>query len=192
VPIANSVVATFSEAIQSGSLEFTLAPTAGGSNVGGTVSLDDTETIATFVLGRPFNYATGYTASIEATGANGARMASAYTWSWTTQDLPPSGSWYLQPINYGFSSAIVATNLTITATSNGVSFPGTTSYNSSTYVATFTPSSPWAASKYILTISGATALDGTPMATESIVFTPGTATPGKGWFGGLGRPTMKV
>ena len=169
----NPVVATFSEAIQPSGLTFTIAPTAGGANVAGAVNVDSTDTVATFVTSKAFDYSTGYTASIQATGSDDTPMASAYTWSWTTNEPPPTGSWYIQPLCFGFDSAILATDLTIEATVNSLSFPGTTSYDSSTYVATFTPTRPWVAgAKYLLTISGATASDGTPMASQTIAFTP--------------------
>ena len=194
VPVANPVVATFSAAIQQGSLSFVIAPTAGGSAVPGTVILDGTGTVATLVPSRPFSLGTGYTAVVNATGTNGVAMASPYSWSWTTPDVPPTGTWYIPETCFDFGGPIISAGLTITATTaSGASFPGTTSYNSGTFIATFTPVSPFVAgTKYLLTISGATAPDGTAMATQTISFTPSAATSGRGWFAGLGRPTARL
>ncbi len=167
VPVANSIVATFSEAIQSGSLDFTIAPTSGDSNVSGRVSLDDITTIATFFPQKPFSYRTGYTASISATGTDGTAMPSPYTWSWTAIEMPPSGSLGIPAFTFTFTTAIVSTGLTITATVNGSDFPGVTTYNSTSHAATFTPMTPFVAgTKYLLTISGVMSADGTPMATR--------------------------
>jgi methionine-rich copper-binding protein CopC len=193
VAISNSIIATFSQAIQTGSLVFTIAPTSGGANVSGTVSLDNTAKIATFVPQNSLSYATGYTATVSATGANGIAMSSTYSWSWTTVDLPPSGTAGIPAFAFTFTNAINSTGLTITATVNGSNFPGVTTYNPSSQVATFTPTTPFVAgTKYILTISGATSTDGTPMATVTIPFTPSVAASGKTWFGGLGKPIARV
>jgi hypothetical protein len=79
-----AVVATFNEAIEPDSLVFTIAPTAGGSDVAGTVTLDDTDTIATFTATGAVTASTSYTASVQATSSLGQPMASAYTWAFTT------------------------------------------------------------------------------------------------------------
>ncbi len=81
VPLSNTVVATFSEAIQPGTLAFAFTP-----SVAGMLSIDPTQTIVTFTPAQSGGFANGtqYTASVQATAANGVPMPSPYKWSWTT------------------------------------------------------------------------------------------------------------
>jgi methionine-rich copper-binding protein CopC len=80
VAIDTVVTATFSEAIDEGSIVFTL------DGVSGSVSYSDTT--ATFTPDADLDYGTTYTASIEASDLAGNPMAEAYTWSFSTQELP--------------------------------------------------------------------------------------------------------
>jgi hypothetical protein len=197
VSIASPVVATFGEAIQPSTLDFTIAPTEGGSNIAGTVLLDPTETIATFIPSRSNGFANGtkYTGSIQATDQDGVPMLEPYTWSWTTTYAPPTGAGVIPGIGYQFNKPIVATNMVISVviSASEATVSGTTSYNPETYLATFTPASPFAVgTKYIATISGATASDGTAMTPVTFVFTPGPSKAGGSWFAGLGKSTVSA
>jgi hypothetical protein len=174
VSVSASVIeATFSEPITPGSLSFAIAPTMGGPNLSGTVSLDITATTATFTPRSPLGYATGYTATISATSVGGTAMPTAYRWSWTTAVAPPWAATEIPTFAYGFAVPINSAGLTITATGGGVNFPGATTYNPSSQVATFTPTTPFAAgATYTLTIAGAIILGGSLVPTVVIIFSP--------------------
>ena len=105
---------------------------------------------------------------------------------------PPTGTPVLSGVGYKFSGPVVATGLTIGVVVSATRAPvsGTTSYNSSSWVATFIPSptTPFVVgAKYLVTVSGATAADGTPMLPVSFPFNPGGAS-GRRWYRGMGRP----
>jgi len=158
---ATTVTATFSEAMLASTLNattFTLADSSGNS-VSGSLSYDASSDTATFAPSTGLNYATLYTATITtgATAANGATLASGFTWQFTTQAAPapptvtsttPANGASTVPINTqvaaAFSvpmnpSSINATTFTLQAQGGG-NVAGTVNYNATTQTATFTPS----------------------------------------------------
>jgi hypothetical protein len=104
-----SPTATFSQpmnpatidSLQAGQqLTFTLAD-ASGNNVPGTVTMDVTNTVATFTPIAPaLNPNTGYVATVTTTAANnvGIALASPVTWSFTTKNVPFTSQ---APVNLG-------------------------------------------------------------------------------------------
>jgi methionine-rich copper-binding protein CopC len=79
-----AVTATFSEAVTSSSITFSLTPSA-GSAVAGALSYDLTSRTATFVPTGGLVPGTTYTAAASASDLYGNAMASAFTWSFTTE-----------------------------------------------------------------------------------------------------------
>ena len=99
VPTDAGMSATFNEAVQSSTIQFTLTG-PGGTSVPGTVSYDSSTDTATFVPSGgivggsgPLSNDTTYTATLSgAEDDTGAAMSNAYSWSFTTaQATPPSG-----------------------------------------------------------------------------------------------------
>ena len=99
VPTDAGMSATFNEAVQSSTIQFTLTG-PGGTSVPGTVSYDSSTDTATFVPSGgivggsgPLSNDTTYTATVSgAEDDTGAAMSNAYSWSFTTaQATPPSG-----------------------------------------------------------------------------------------------------
>jgi hypothetical protein len=116
-------------------------------------------------------------------------MAAADSWSFTAQVVPPTVTGLISAVGYQFGGAIIATNIAVavTITATGASVSGTTSYDGTTHAVAFTPASPFTVgTKYIVTVSGAQASDGSPIPSVTFPFTPGAAK-STGWFGGLGR-----
>lgn len=106
---ATAPTATFSQpmnpatidSLQAGQqLTFTLAD-ASGNNVAGTVTMDITNTVATFTpVISSLNPNTGYVATITTAAANsgGIALASPVTWSFTTKNVPFTSQ---APVNLG-------------------------------------------------------------------------------------------
>ena len=94
---------------------------------------------------------------------------------------PPTGEPVQPGIEFQFAAAIVATGLTITVQNLTTSayVTGTTSYNSGTRIASWVASAAtplMRGTKYLVTITGVTATDGTPLpAPITFIFTPGAA-----------------
>ena len=81
-------------------LTFTLTDAA-GNNVAGTVTMDVTNTVATFTPAMPaLNPNTGYVATVttHAASVGGIRMARPVTWSFMTKNVPFTGQ---APVNLG-------------------------------------------------------------------------------------------
>jgi hypothetical protein len=90
--VATSVAptATFSQAVVTGTVSFTLQA-AGGSNVNGSLSWSSGNTVATFTPSTALANSTTYTATVSgAQGTNGLSMSGSFTWSFTT--APAAGS----------------------------------------------------------------------------------------------------
>jgi hypothetical protein len=164
VPISNPVItATFSEAMApiTGSATFTVAATASGASVSGTVALDASNRTATFTSGTTLAYFTQYTATV--TGARslstGLTLASPYVWHFTsepdttrprvsstvpatTTPGPTLGVTTTTPISATFTEDMAASTVT-TAGTFTVKGPGTTAVTGAvTYAsktATFAP-----------------------------------------------------
>ncbi len=161
VSIGTALTATFSEAMQSSSLNagtFTLADSS-GTSVSGAVTYDAPSDTATFTPSSSLSYATSYTATITtgATASNGAALANGFTWQFNTEPAPApptvtsttpangtTGIAIDTPVAAVFSVAMNATSFsasTFTLTSQGGSgVAGSVSYNPATQTASFTPS----------------------------------------------------
>jgi Ice-binding-like/Bacterial Ig-like domain len=204
VPINQKITATFSEAMNSTTImaagTFTLAVTAGGASVPGTVTYVAATDTATFAPTANLLPSTQYTATIttaaqSAAASNG--LAVNYVWSFTTgltvdttaptiiSTIPASAA-IAVPTNQSISATFskVMDSATITATGTftlavagvgGAAVPGTVSYAGS--IATFTPSSALAPStEFTATITTAAQdLSGNPLAANYLwSFTTGT------------------
>jgi len=182
VPINQKITATFSEAMNSGTVTaaatFTLAVTTGGAAVPGTVTYVAATNTATFAPTANLLASTQYTATITtaAQSATGNALASNHVWSFTTGKtadstaptvtltIPASGATAVptnQKITATFSksmdSATVVAAGTFTVAVAGVggaAVPGTVSFAGST--ATFTPNANLTAStQFTATITNA-------------------------------------
>lgn len=204
VPLNQIVTATFSEPMNPANINatnFTLQA-AGGSALTGIVAYAAVGNTLTFTPAANLLPSTTYTATITTgvTSLSGAPLATAYIWTFTTgtaaNTTPPTltstfpmniatGVALNQAISGTFSEAM--NPLTISTTTFTVMGPGATpvigtvSYDAINFIATFTPTANLLANtQYTATISGATNLKGTPLATTGGVpnpwiFTTGTA-----------------
>ena len=154
VALNSAITATFSEAMQSSTINTDTFTVSNGSNtVSGTISYNDTT--ATFTPSVSLSNSTTYTAKIttEVRDSGGNTMASDYTWSFTTVDTtvptvsstsPANGATGVainSIITATFSEAMLSssinTNTFTVSDGNGV-ISGTVSYSDKT--ASFTPS----------------------------------------------------
>jgi hypothetical protein len=92
VPTGTAASFTFAAAVQSGTIQFTLAD-PGGTSVPGTLSYNSSTNTATFTPSAPLASATTYTGTVSgALDTSGTPMANPFTWSFTTaQPTPPPG-----------------------------------------------------------------------------------------------------
>jgi len=183
VAVSPVINATFSVPMSSSvDTAFTVAG-PGDVAVVGTVTLNASGTIATFAPAAPLAYSTTYTATITtaATGADGASLAGAYVWSFTTvapaplvvTTTPANGALDVpigQVLSATFSqtmnpSTMNTTTFTLSVT-GGAAVSGIVT-PSGTY-ATFMPNAPLLNStSYTATVTtGATSLAGIPLATS--------------------------
>jgi hypothetical protein len=202
VPINKALTATFSEAMNSTSLDSTtfLLTVKGGASVTGTVTYVAAGSVAKFTPDANLASDTTYTATITtgATDLDGNTMAQSYVWSFTTAALPivvaPTVSSTIpanvsqgvplnQIVNATFSTAMDPTTInsgTFTLTSpGGTSVSGLVAYATVGNALTFTPTANLAASTtYIATITtGAKNLAGVALASDYVwSFTTGTAS----------------
>ena len=168
VPINQKITATFSEAMNSTTImaagTFTLAVTAGGAAVAGTVTYVAATNTATFAPAANLAPSTQYTATITTaaqSAAAGNGLAANYVWSFTTgltadttpptviSTIPASGAITVptnQTISATFSKVMDSATITASGTFTlavagvgGAAVTGTVSYAGTT--ATFTPSS---------------------------------------------------
>jgi hypothetical protein len=168
VPINQKITATFSEAMNPTTITaastFTLAVTAGGAVVPGTVTYVAASNTATFAPTANLLPSTQYTATITTaaqSAAAGNGLAANYVWSFTTgltadttaptviSTIPASGAIAVptnQTISATFSKVMDSATITATGTFTlavagvgGAAVSGTVSYTGS--IATFTPSS---------------------------------------------------
>lgn len=189
IPVNQVLTASFSEAMNPVTVTtstFTLAGPTGA--VAGVVTYSATGSIATFTPSANLAYNTLYTATISTGAANtlGIPLSSNYIWTFTTITPAPTvlstvpankatGVSIAQVLSATFSEAMTATTINSTTfTLVGPSGPVTplagtgVAYNATTFVATFTPSTPLAYSTlYTATITtGAQSLAGTGLATN--------------------------
>jgi hypothetical protein len=229
VAVNTAITATFSEGINPLTLTpttFTVTASAvpgpGTTAVTGTVTYAGSSDTAIFTPAANLAASTTYTATIT-TGTKdlaGNALALNYVWMFTTGaapnttpptitlTAPASGAMGVplnQTVNATFSQPMDPTTIstaTFTLSTGGTSVAGTVSYNATSNIATFTPTSNLAASStYTATITGATNLAGIALAsgiapnpwsfTTGTVTGPapvslGSATPFGGFGGGAG------
>ena len=195
VPVSSTVIATFNEAVQSGTITFTLT-TSAGSSVTGALSYNSTTFAATFTPSAALAYGTTYTATVSgAQGASGPPMPAPFSWSFTTDPLQPAVSSHTPATgatgvavsvvpSATFNEAVQSGTVTFTlTTSAGTSVAGTASYNAATNTETFTPSAALASgTTYTATVSGAKDVAGDPMSgstTWTFTTTAGPAVTGE-------------
>ena len=179
--------------MQSSTISFTLKNSS-GSSVAGSVSYNSTTYITTFTPNSALAYNTTYTATISgAQSTSGVPMTSPFSWSFTTDpasvaptvtsETPASGATDLAVSTAPtatFNEAVQSSSISFTLkNSSGSSVAGSISYNSTTYVTIFTPSSALAYNTtYTATISGAQSTSGVPMTSPfSWSFTTDPAAP---------------
>jgi len=163
-----TVTATFNEAMDPATLNtttFSLKVTSSGQNIPGTVTYNPATNVATFTPASQLPSLTNLTATVTAGVKDLAGNALALTpgspgiWSFTTSDqtpptiisvVPTSGAVGVPAttsVSVTFSEAmdastIIGTNINLRVTSSGAFVAGTVNYNTTTHIATFTPSSP--------------------------------------------------
>jgi hypothetical protein len=121
----------------------TLAVTKGGSAVAGTSAFNATTGVVTFTPGAALAYGTTY--SVTAT-ANGAAVTGG-TWTFTTRPAatltattPAASAKAVDPATVKVTATLAnATSGTLTLTAGGTAVAGTSSFNATTGVVTFTP-----------------------------------------------------
>ena len=176
-----TVTATFSEAMDAATINtttFSLKVTTNGQNIPGTVAYNSTTHTAEFTPSSQLPSSTNFTATVTAGVKDLAGNALELTagspgiWSFTTSDqTPPTvigvspadaaiGVPVNAPVNVTFSEAMDAStinsnNITLQVTSSGAVVAGTVTYNSTSHVATFTPTAPLgSAVNYTFTVAG--------------------------------------
>jgi hypothetical protein len=185
VPITTVISAGFSEAMNPSTITtatFTLAGPSGA--VAGSVTYSATGSVATFTPSANLANNTAYTATITTGAANtlGIETASNYSWSFTTITPAPTVTATVpanlatnvpigQVLTATFSEAMTAATInstTFTLAGPGGAVAGAVTYNATTFVATFTPSTALAnGTVYTATIgTGAQDLAGTGLATN--------------------------
>jgi methionine-rich copper-binding protein CopC len=176
VAVSSPVTATFNEAVQSGTIGFTLA-TSAGAKVTGTLSYNSSTDTATFTPSAALAHGTTYTATVSgAKNAAGSPMSGPVSWSFTTDALQPAASSETpvsgatgvavsSPVTPTFNEAMQAGAISFTLTnSSGGAVAGSVSYNSSNNTVTLTPSTALAyGTTYTATVSGAKDTAGDPM-----------------------------
>lgn len=207
VAVGTAVNITFSEAMDATTIttaNITLKNSSTLAPVAGSVSYNATTHVATFTPTVALALGTGYTVTVT-TGVKdvaGNALASPFTSTFTTIAAPDTtaptvttttpadgatGVAISTPITATFSEAMDPTTITtatfsVKTTTGGTNVPGSVSYNPSTFVATFTPSSPLANNTgYTVTITtGAKDVAGNALAANKVVaFTtiPDTTSP---------------
>ncbi len=177
VAVSSTATATFSEAVQASTINFTLTP-KGGSPVAASVAYNSSSYTATLTPSSALAYSTTYTATVSGVLNNsGVAMTSPFSWSFTTaaasapivtSETPLSGA-----TNVAVSSTATATfnqpvqsgTISFTLTPKGGSpVAASMTYNSSNDTATLTPSAALAYSTaYTATVSGAQNSSGVAM-----------------------------
>ena len=177
VAVSTAPTATFNEALQAGTISFTLKSSSG--TVAGSASYNSTTNVTTFTPTSALAYNTTYTATISgAQSASSVPMTAPFSWSFTTDAAPPAvtsetpasgatGVAVSTTATATFNEALQAGTISFTLkNSSGSSVAGSVSYNSTTYVTTFTPTPTSALASnttYTATISGAQSMSGVSM-----------------------------
>ncbi len=182
VPIGSDVSATFSEPVQASTITFTLKN--GVNTVGSTVNYDPATKSVELVPTSNLAASTTYTASLSGAQDLSGNVMTTLTWTFTTAASPGTTPPAVTAETPAPNALLVATNSTVTATfneavtsstvnasnfvlknSSGTTVAATVSYNTTSHVATLTPTTALAASStYTATISGVTDSGGHTMA----------------------------
>ena len=167
-----TVSASFSQAVQAGTIQFALASSAGAS-VLATVVYNSSTNTATLTPIAPLADSMTYTATVSAAvSTNGLAMTTPFSWSFTTpagataiSETPASSASNLYNAGVPVSSTVSVTfNEPVQAgtialslkDSSGNSVAGIVAYNSGTETATLTPNAALAyGMTYVATVSGA-------------------------------------
>jgi hypothetical protein len=167
--------ATFSTAVQPGTISFTVKDAA-NNPVTGSVTYDATTNTATFTPAALLAVSTTYTATVSGAQDSSGNAMVPVSWSFTTEaaptvtsQTPTAGASNVlvgTSVNAVFSKAVQSGTISFTlkdAANNPVA--GSVTYNASTNTATFTPTTKLATSvTYTATVSGAKDSDGNAMA----------------------------
>ena len=151
VALTTNVSGTFSKAITTGTLAFTLK-TAAGAALAAAVTYNATTRVATLNPSADLAYGTTYTASLAANSTDGGVMTAPVTWSFTTPPVPvatvsgqtpaagATGVALTSTVRGTFSIAITTSTLAFTVTGPSGAVAGAVTYNTTSRQATFTPS----------------------------------------------------
>jgi methionine-rich copper-binding protein CopC len=176
VAVSTAPTATFNEAVQAGTISFTLKSSSG--TVAGSASYNSTTNVTTFTPTptSALAYNTTYTATISgAQSASGVSMTAPFSWSFTTDAAPPAvtsetpasgatGVAVSTTATATFNAAVQAGTISFTLKNSSGTVAAAVTYNSSNNTATLTPSAALANSTtYTATVSGATDSAGDPM-----------------------------
>jgi hypothetical protein len=169
VALNSNVKVTFSEAMDGASINtttITLRNTATSAAVAGTVAYDNATNTATFTPSSNLTSGTNYTLTVStgAKDAAGNPMASAFTSTFTaividtsaptvasvlpangTIDVPANSAVQITFSEAMDASTITSSNITLRNTATSALIPAAVTYNTTTHVATLTPSSALAA-----------------------------------------------
>ena len=171
VALGTTVSAGFDRAVVAGTTVIQVA--AGGTPVSGTLTLNGAATTATFDPDVALAPSTTYTVTVSGATAAGSAPMTPVSWTFTTA-APPTVTSQTPATNavnvaqnatvaLGFNQAVTGTTFVVTGP-GGAAVTGTTTYNSGTNTATFTPSAQWSlASTYNVSASGATNTAGASM-----------------------------
>ena len=162
VSVNAPIAVTFSESMDATTLStgsFTLAPSAGGAAIAGTVAYDVAAKTATFTPSAALAGSTAYTATVAGSVKDqaGNSMGAAFAFGFTTADVTPPGVLSVSPSNNStgvasstassvtFSEAmdpatINASTVVLRLTSSGAFVAGAVNYDVATMTATFIPS----------------------------------------------------
>ena len=191
VPVDSVVKATFSEAIQLGTLSFVLK--TGSTTISSTVSYDPTTNMVSLTPNSNLATSTNYTATLSGAQDRSGNVMSTVTWSFTTagtlatpgvSSQSPAPNAILFPVansltatfNTSMSSSSFTTSTFFLKDSSGNTISSSVSYSTFNNTATLNPNSNLTAgTTYTATLSGVRSSGGTTMATTTWSFTAGTA-----------------
>jgi hypothetical protein len=148
-----AVTATFSSAITASSLNFAVATASDGVVIPGTVTYDSATRVAKFTPGAQLAPSTRYRATVTANSSAGVAIAQPKVWDFTTTAVLPAEVTATTPLDADvdvdpaaaitatFSASTQASSVSLTLTQGTTTVAGSMSYDATTRVARFTPSS---------------------------------------------------
>jgi len=192
VAVSSKVSAVFAKQIDPSTLTMSLSPTAAG-----TTTYDSSTRTATFTPTASLASDTTYTASVNAKSTGGTAMTSAKTWTFATADVTA-------PVVSSTTPAASATGVALASTVKAVfakqvdpatltmslspAITGTTTYDSASRTATFTPSAALTSSTTYTASVSAKSTGGTAM-TSAKTWTFTTTTADYSLFATTATPT---